>query len=110
MNEPLDYRGYKIYQSSYEEGKDGAPTFSIFSVGKDPGMPVKYAGSILLVSGIALMFWLKPLFVQKRLAAKRQEKMQTVIERQTSFGGRQVDLVAFMEEHRERLVLKPNDD
>jgi hypothetical protein len=35
---------------------------------------------------------------------------RTVIERQTSFGGRQVDLVAFMEEHRERLVLKPNDD
>jgi len=35
---------------------------------------------------------------------------RTVIERQTSFEGRQVDLVAFMEEHRERLVLKPNDD
>jgi len=79
MNEPLDYRGYKFYQSSYEEGKDGAPTFSIFSVGKDPGMPVKYAGSILLVSGIALMFWLKPLFVQKRLAAKRQEKMEALV-------------------------------
>jgi glutathionylspermidine synthase len=35
---------------------------------------------------------------------------RTVIERQTSFEGRQVELVPFMEEHRERLVLKPNDD
>jgi hypothetical protein len=35
---------------------------------------------------------------------------RTVVERKTTFGGRPVDLVPFMETHRERLVLKPNDD
>ena len=35
---------------------------------------------------------------------------RTVVERKTRFEGRDVDLVMFMREHRERLVLKPNDD
>jgi uncharacterized circularly permuted ATP-grasp superfamily protein len=35
---------------------------------------------------------------------------RTVIERKTHFEGREVDLVPFMRDHRERLVLKPNDD
>jgi len=35
---------------------------------------------------------------------------RTVTERKTQFEGRDVDLVPFMTEHREQLVLKPNDD
>ena len=35
---------------------------------------------------------------------------RTVVERKTTFDGRDIDLVPFMTEHRERLVLKPNDD
>ena len=35
---------------------------------------------------------------------------RTVRERKTTFEGRDVDLVPFMTSHRERLVLKPNDD
>ena len=35
---------------------------------------------------------------------------RTVVERKTRFEGKDVDLVPFMAEHRERLVLKPNDD
>jgi len=35
---------------------------------------------------------------------------RTVVERKTQFAGRDVDLVPFMREHREQLVLKPNDD
>jgi hypothetical protein len=35
---------------------------------------------------------------------------RTVVERKTRFEGRDVDLVPFIREHRERLVLKPNDD
>ena len=33
-----------------------------------------------------------------------------IVERKTRFDGREVDLVPFIREHRERLVLKPNDD
>lgn len=35
---------------------------------------------------------------------------RTVIERTTAFGGRDVDLIPFIAEHRDQLVLKPNDD
>jgi hypothetical protein len=35
---------------------------------------------------------------------------RTVVERKTSFEGGEVDLVPFMRDHREQLVLKPNDD
>ena len=35
---------------------------------------------------------------------------RTVVERTTQFEGREVDLVPFIQAHRERLVLKPNDD
>ena len=35
---------------------------------------------------------------------------RTVMERKTRFDGRDIDLVSFMTEQRERLVLKPNDD
>ncbi len=65
MNHPLQYEGYTFYQSSYQESP-GGPAVSIFSVARDPGTPVKYLGSILLVLGIVLMFWFKPLFIQKR--------------------------------------------
>ena len=35
---------------------------------------------------------------------------RTVVERRTTFEAREVDLVPFMRDNRERLVLKPNDD
>jgi len=35
---------------------------------------------------------------------------RTVIERKTRFDGKEVDLLPFIAAHRERLVLKPNDD
>ena len=67
MNNPLQYKGYTVFQSSYQEGKNGEPDVSIFMVAKDPGTPIKYLGSLLMVCGIALMFWFKPLFIQKRV-------------------------------------------
>ena len=35
---------------------------------------------------------------------------RTVVERKTTFDGTDVDLIPFVRKHRERLVLKPNDD
>jgi hypothetical protein len=77
MNNPLHYKGFTFYQASYQEG-EGGPNVSILSVASDPGTPIKYAGSILMVSGIILMFWFKPLFVKKRLAAKKKEQTSTI--------------------------------
>jgi hypothetical protein len=56
MNKPLVYRGFRIYQSGYSL-PEGEPEISIFSVGKDPGVPVKYLGAIVMVSGIITMFY-----------------------------------------------------
>jgi hypothetical protein len=90
MNHPLDYEGFKFYQASYQEGQDGAPNVSILSVGKDPGTPIKYTGSILLVGGISLMFWFKPLFIQKKIAAKKNAEGVGVI---SSFEGSKINPV-----------------
>ncbi|MFQ5729689.1 MAG: cytochrome c biogenesis protein ResB [Waddliaceae bacterium] len=58
MNEPLDYRGFKIYQSGYLQ-VPGEPEVSIFAVSRDPGILVTYAGSIVMILGIIVMIVLK---------------------------------------------------
>ncbi len=56
MNNPLVYRGYRIYQSGYSQ-EQGSPEVSIFAVGRDPGVPVKYLGALIMVGGIITMFY-----------------------------------------------------
>ena len=59
MNEPLVKGGYKFFQSSYSE-VPGQPTYSIFTVARDPGIALKYLGSVMTVMGIAIMFLTRP--------------------------------------------------
>jgi cytochrome c biogenesis protein ResB len=61
MNNPLKFRGYKIFQSSFQRG---ARETSIFSVARDPGVPVVYTGCLILVLGLILIFFLKPYLVR----------------------------------------------
>lgn len=56
MNEPLIYRGFRVYQAGYTPNPDGKE-LSVFVVGRDPGIPVKYAGALIMVAGILLMFY-----------------------------------------------------
>ena len=58
MNEPLKYKGFKVFQTAYQQSP-GQPDTSIFTVAKDPGNPLKYAGAIIMVSGILLLFYVK---------------------------------------------------
>lgn len=58
MNHPLHEDGYTLYQASYLPGKDGKYT-SVFSVGRDPGLLLKYVGALVMVLGIIFMFWFK---------------------------------------------------
>jgi len=55
MNNPLVYKGFHVYQAAYSLNP-GEPEISVFAVGRDPGVPVKYAGSIILIAGIVTMF------------------------------------------------------
>lgn len=50
MNNPLKYDDFTFYQSSYFN-IDETTYGSVFSVNLDPGRPIKYFGSILLVFG-----------------------------------------------------------
>ncbi len=71
MNEPLDYRGYKFYQSGLNPvGADDATlkpiSNSIFTVSRDPGLWMKYLGSTMLALGIVCMFYMKAYFFKPR--------------------------------------------
>ena len=59
MNEPLNYKGFTLYQASFQESADGTPTASVFSVNKDPGRFLKYLGSLILSLGVVWLFYNK---------------------------------------------------
>lgn len=60
MNEPLKYRGFTIYQASFQEDPNTQqPTASIFSVNQDPGRWIKYLGSLIISIGIVMLFYFK---------------------------------------------------
>ncbi len=50
MNHILRYRGYRFYQSSYDEDEMG----TVLSVSRDPGMLPTYAGYVLLALGLVV--------------------------------------------------------
>lgn len=56
MNRPLTHRGFKVFQSGYQQ-PPGEPEVSIFTVAKDPGIPIKYGGAAVLIGGILTMFY-----------------------------------------------------
>jgi len=58
MNHPLHTQGYTVYQASYSP-LPGGKYVSVFSVGMDPGIWVKYGGALIMVLGIIFMFWFK---------------------------------------------------
>jgi len=74
MNEPLDYQGYKIYQSGYQLAQEpGEKDISVFSVGNDPGIPLKYSGSIVLILGTVIFFFTKKFSTSRPLDSKRDD-------------------------------------
>jgi hypothetical protein len=71
MNEPLEYRGYKFFQSGLNPAGAEEETLkpvsnSIFTVSRDPGLWMKYLGSTMLALGIACMFYMKAYFFKPR--------------------------------------------
>lgn len=59
MNQPMDYAGYRIFQSSYIQEPSGEA--SIFTVAKNPGVTLLYAGSTVLFIGTFITFFVPPL-------------------------------------------------
>jgi len=72
MNKPLDYpdpagRQLRFFQENYiaPDKAQGTALGSVFRVNYDPGRPVKYLGSGLIVFGIFLMFYMRAYFFKR---------------------------------------------
>jgi hypothetical protein len=77
MNEPAVVGSYRVYQANYRALADphtGQPirdgdrpvSLSGLAVARAPGLWLQYAGSFLVVLGIATMFWMKAYFFKPR--------------------------------------------
>jgi hypothetical protein len=77
MNHPLANGPYKVYQANYralvdsqtlEPILDGPRQVSLsgLTVAHDPGLCFKYAGALIVVCGIATMFYMKAYFFKRR--------------------------------------------
>jgi len=58
MNNPLKYAGYTFYQASFQRTPQGEIT--VLSVARDPGMTTSFVGYCILVTGLLLIFFVKP--------------------------------------------------
>lgn len=58
VNSPLSYKGYRFYQSGYNE-RD--PSWTSLQVVRDPGVVVVYAGFALTMIGLVMLFYVYPL-------------------------------------------------
>jgi hypothetical protein len=77
MNHPLAEGPYRVYQANYQLLRDphtleplraaGRPvSLSGLAVSHDPGLWPKYAGSLIVVLGIAIMFYMRAYFFRPR--------------------------------------------
>jgi len=70
VNDPLKYKGYVFYQSSYDpEGE----RYTGLQVTRNPGLIVVYTGFILLCIGVVFIFYVKP-FLRRKL--KKGQKVE----------------------------------
>ena len=59
MNHPLDYKGYRIFQSSYIQDPETGET-SVFTIAKNPGIGLIYGGAVIMFLGVICVFYVKP--------------------------------------------------
>jgi len=85
MNNELHYRGYALYQSSFQqvEGREG----TVLSVSKDPGQNIVFTGYITLILGMIVV-----LFTRMSQARERGAKDQG----ETSAGRKALLVVAML--------------
>lgn len=60
MNKPLDYKGYRIFQSSFVQDPSAGEA-SVFTVAKNPGITLIYSGACVLFTGVFMVFFVPPL-------------------------------------------------
>jgi cytochrome c-type biogenesis protein CcsB len=75
MNHELTYKGYSLFQSSYQQDRDRSGSIereaSVLSVSKDPGQNVVFLGYALLVAGMCTVIGTRIFQAKKRAALER---------------------------------------
>jgi len=62
VNKPLRYKGYWLYQSTYDAKGE---RWSGLEVSRDPGLTLVYIGFVALMVGVCFVFYVKPLLKRK---------------------------------------------
>ena len=57
VNKPYKYKGWKLYQLSYDDTMGKWSQLSVIELVKDPWLPVIYAGIFMMIAGAFYMFW-----------------------------------------------------
>jgi hypothetical protein len=65
VNDPLRYGGYTFYQSSYDQK---GLSWSGLQVRNDPGVPLVYAGFLIQILGMIVIFYINPLLRKSKKA------------------------------------------
>ncbi|ABS26948.1 cytochrome c biogenesis protein CcsA [Anaeromyxobacter sp. Fw109-5] len=76
MNHPLHYRGYSLFQSSYQQDRDPQTNeirreATILSVSKDPGQTIVFVGYTFLVLGMIVVLGTRMVEARKRAELER---------------------------------------
>ncbi len=58
VNKPFKYKGWKLYQLSYDERMGKWSMVSVIEAVRDPWLPVVYFGIFLLLGGALYLFWI----------------------------------------------------
>jgi ABC-type transport system involved in cytochrome c biogenesis permease subunit len=69
MNHEFTYKGFSLFQSSYQQS--GGREASVLSVSRDPGQPIAFAGYVLLVAGMLTVLGTRIAQAKKRAALER---------------------------------------
>jgi hypothetical protein len=67
VNQPLTYKGFSIYQASYDSQEQ---KWSGLEIVKDPGTGIIYTSIVLMMLGLALNIYINPLLKKKKLSSK----------------------------------------
>lgn len=74
VNDPLKYKGYVFYQSSYDpEGEK----YTGLQVTRNPGLVIVYTGFIILCVGVVFIFYVKPFLRHKLKKGQKVENYYT---------------------------------
>ncbi len=58
VNKPFKFKGYKIYQLSYDDKMGKWSNLSVLELVRDPWLPVIYIGIFMMIAGAIYMFWM----------------------------------------------------